>query len=34
MSGAAVTMMLVGMVLIWGSLAASVWWAVRLHRRR
>jgi hypothetical protein len=33
MDGAAVATMLVGMVIIWGGLAASVIHAVRSHRR-
>ena len=34
MDGAAVITMLVGMVVIWGALAASIIHAVRTHRKR
>jgi hypothetical protein len=34
MSGSALALMLVAMVIIWGALAASLIWAVRTHRSR
>jgi hypothetical protein len=34
MSGSAVVMMLVGMVIIWGGLAASVLHAVRVSKQK
>lgn len=34
MSTAAIITMVIGMLIIWGSLAASVVHAVRVHRRR
>ncbi|WP_191274430.1 methionine/alanine import family NSS transporter small subunit [Neobacillus kokaensis] len=33
MSGSAVTMMIVGIVIIWGGLAASVYNVVRVSRK-
>lgn len=34
MSGSAITMMVVGIVIIWGGLAASIWNAVRVSKRK
>lgn len=33
MSTSAIVMMIVGFGVVWGGLAASVAWAVHLHRR-
>lgn len=33
MSTSAIIMMIVGFTMVWGGLAASVGWAVHLHRR-
>jgi putative effector of murein hydrolase LrgA (UPF0299 family) len=33
MSGSAITMMIVGMVILWGGLAASVFNVVRVSRK-
>jgi hypothetical protein len=32
MSDAAIITMIIGMIILWGGLAASVAWAVRIHR--
>jgi hypothetical protein len=32
MSTTAIVTMIIGMLIIWGGLAASVAWAVRIHR--
>lgn len=32
MSGSAITMMIIGMVILWGGLAASLWNAIRKSR--
>lgn len=34
MSGSAIVMMVIGMTVIWGGLAASLLWAVRAGRGR
>ncbi|AET69185.1 hypothetical protein Desor_3718 [Desulfosporosinus orientis DSM 765] len=33
MSGSAIVMMIVGIVIIWGGLAASIWNAVKASKR-
>jgi len=32
MSGSSIIVMIIGMVLIWGGLAASISWAVKVNR--
>lgn len=34
MSGSAIVMMFVGMIIIWGGLAASIWNAVKVSRQK
>jgi hypothetical protein len=33
MTGSAITMMVIGMVILWGGLAASIWNAVRTSKK-
>lgn len=33
MSGSAILMMFVGMIIIWGGLATSIWHAVKSNKR-
>lgn len=34
MSGSAIVMMFVGMIVIWGGLAASIWNAVKVSKQK
>ncbi|MCO1600959.1 methionine/alanine import family NSS transporter small subunit [Desulfosporosinus nitroreducens] len=34
MSGSAIVMMLVGIIVIWGGLAASIWHAVKASKQK
>jgi len=34
MTGSAIVMMVVGIVVIWGGLAASIWNAVRISKQK
>jgi len=34
MSGSAIAMMFVGMIVIWGGLAASIWNAVKVTKQK
>ena len=34
MSGSAIVMMFIGMIVIWGGLAASIWNAVKVSKQK
>ncbi|WP_073033096.1 methionine/alanine import family NSS transporter small subunit [Desulfosporosinus lacus] len=34
MSGSAIVMMLIGIIVIWGGLAASIWNAVKVSKQK